>query len=133
MLLVIILIFIKFILLIIIIVDSTNNQMTAYIYFLLMNFVTNVIMLNLFILVVLQQYDDFEQKKENPIEKFNDYLEDFKEAWNKYSTEYDNGFRISSKNVTKFMMDLKSDLIPEEIPRKLDSLKKYEMELRLLG
>lgn len=53
------------------------------------NFVLCVIMLNLFILVTLQQYDEFVNKKENPIEKFSELLDNFKKAWNRFSSEND--------------------------------------------
>lgn len=97
-----------------------------------MNFVTNVIMLNLFVLVVLQQYDDFKAKSENPVEKFNEILENFKKAWNHYSSERDKGYRINVDQLSNFLMELECELIPPKLEKKLDQVKKYILDLRLL-
>jgi len=83
---------------------------TAYLYFIGMIFFCSTIMLNLFVLVVLQLYDEFHQKEENPIERFTEMLEDFKKCWNFNSTEEDKGERISMLKITKFLMDLTGDL-----------------------
>lgn len=96
-----------------------------------MNFVTCVIMLNLFLLVTLQQYDDFYKKKENPIEKFNDILDAFKKSWNKYSTESDNGYRININQISNFLMELDSEIVTN-LPKRIDHVKKYILDLRLL-
>lgn len=102
-----------------------------------MNFVTYVIMLNLFLLVTLEQYDEFVKKDENPIETFNDMLVSFKKAWNKYSTDKDKGFRIKSTNISNLFLDLvESDVIhpsyDEKNKNSLDKIKKYEIDLKLL-
>ena len=47
----------------------------AFIYMIVGNFVNSVIMLNLFLMVTLQQYDEFTNKNYNPIEKFNIFLD----------------------------------------------------------
>ena len=48
----------------------------AYIYMIISNFINGIIMINLFLMVTLQQYDEFTGKKYNPIEK---------EVFDKYS------------------------------------------------
>lgn len=88
-------------------------------------------MLNLFLLVTLQQYDDFHRKKTNPIEKFNEIMDDFKKAWNKFSTETDDGFRIKNENMTNFILLLEGELNRKKIKR-VDVIKKYIMDLTLL-
>jgi hypothetical protein len=102
-----------------------------------MNFVTYVIMLNLFLLVTLEQYDEFVKKDENPIETYNDMLVSFKKAWNKYSTDKDKGFRIKATNISNLFLDLvESDVIHPSYDEKnkssLDKIKKYEIDLKLL-
>ncbi len=102
-----------------------------------MNFVTYVIMLNLFLLVTLEQYDEFVKKDENPIETYNDMLVSFKKAWNKYSTDKDKGFRIKSTHISNLLIDLvESDVIHFSMDDKkkttLDKIKKYEIDLKLL-
>ena len=74
-----------------------------------MNFFTFTIMLNLFLLITLQQYDDFYAKPENPIERFNFLISSFKTAWNKYSSEIDEGYRIKENNLTLFLTDFEID------------------------
>jgi len=88
-------------------------------------------MLNLFLLVTLQQYDDFHRKKTNPIEKFNEILDGFKIAWNKFSTEADEGYRIKNDNMTNFIIHLECDLNKKKAKR-IDFIKKYIMDLTLL-
>jgi hypothetical protein len=96
-----------------------------------MTFITYVIMLNLFLLVTLQQFEDFSRKETNPIEKFAELLKKFKEAWNKHSNYNDKGFRIKCTKLTEFFKEFDSDLIKKKI-KKLDYLKKYILDLELL-
>ncbi len=48
------------------------NPAISQIYFTFLIFFCATIMLNLFVLVVLQQYEEFHQKEDNPIERFNE-------------------------------------------------------------
>jgi hypothetical protein len=88
-------------------------------------------MLNLFLLVTLQQYDDFHRKKTNPIEKFNEILDNFKKAWNKFSTESDEGYRIKNDSMTNFILLLEGDFNRNRNKR-VDIIKKFIMDLTLL-
>ena len=102
-----------------------------------MNFVTYIIMLNLFLLVTLEQYDEFVKKDENPIETFGEMLLAFKNAWNKYSTDADEGFRIKTNNISNFFIDLvEADVIhpntEDNSKNSIDKIKKYEIDLKLL-
>jgi hypothetical protein len=63
-------------------------------FFILSNFITAIILLNLLLMVILQQYDEFNDKKYNPYDKYNSFLTEFNNAWNKFSNEEDEGFRI---------------------------------------
>lgn len=84
-------------------------------YFIGMIFMCAVIMLNLFILVVLQQYDEFHQKEENPLERFGEMLDLFKKSWNNkdFSTEDDKGERMPMIKISEFLMKLEGDLALE--------------------
>ena len=97
-----------------------------------MNFITYTIMLNLFLLVTLQQYDDFHRKKTNPIEKFNEILDGFKKAWNPVSGEQDQGWRIRNDHMTTFLVSLEGDMNKNKKNKNLDTIKKYIMDLNLL-
>ena len=103
----------------------------AYVYMIISNFITGIIMLNLFLMVTLQQYDEFTGKKYNPIEKFESFLADFNNAWNKYSTPEDKGFRIKKGLVTNFFNDFNWKKLNFPEHRKLEHIKKYVSELKL--
>ena len=95
-----------------------------------MNFFTYVIMLNLFLLVTLKEYDDFYTKTENPIEKFNEILDNFKHTWNKYSNEADSGYRMNSNQLTSFLIELEGDIVKTMRKDSIESIKKYISELK---
>ena len=103
----------------------------AYVYMIISNFLNGIIMINLFLMVTLQQYDEFTGKKYNPIEKFESFLADFNNAWNKYSTPEDKGFRIKKGLVTNFFMDFNWKKLNFPEYRKLEHIKKYVSELKL--
>ncbi len=103
----------------------------AYIYMIISNFFTGIIMINLLLMVTLQQYDEFTGKKYNPIEKFESFLAEFNNAWNKYSTPEDNGFRIKKGLVTNFFMDFNWKKLNFPDYRKSEHIKKYVSELKL--
>jgi len=107
------------------------SEVSAYIYFIVSNFVDSIIMLNLFLMVTLQQYDEFTNKNYNPIEKFESFLTDFNNAWNKFSNDEDEGFRIKKTYVIQFFMDFnwKKLNFPEQ--GKLEHIKRYITELKL--
>ena len=103
----------------------------AYIYMIISNFINGIIMINLFLMVTLQQYDEFTGKKYNPIEKFESFLTEFNNAWNKYSTAEDKGFRIKKGLVTNFFNDFNWKKLNFPENRKLEHIKKYVTELKL--
>ena len=113
-------------------VDLNNvYEFYAYIYMIISNFFTGIIMINLFLMVTLQQYDEFTGKNYNPIEKFESFLADFNNAWNKYSTPEDKGFRIKKGLVTNFFNDFNWKKLNFPEHRKLEHIKKYVSELKL--
>ena len=87
-------------------------------------------MLNLFILVTLQQYDEFMAKKENPIEKFEELLISFKESWNKYCTSADKGYKMKRNLVANFFYEF--DWNKCSCTKNMDEIRKYIMGLELL-
>ena len=103
----------------------------AYLYMIIMNFISYIIILNLFLMVTLQQYDQFTNKSYNPLELFETFLNKFRTAWNKYSTKKDNGYRIQKLLIVNFFMDFnwKKLNFPEE--NKLEYIKKYVSDLKL--
>ena len=69
------------------------------------NFFNGIIMINLFLMVTIQQYDEFTGKNYNPIEKFEGFLTEFNNSWNKFTTPEDKGIRIKQGLVINFFMD----------------------------
>ena len=82
-------------------------------------------------MVTLQQYDEFRDKKYNPIEKFNSFLADFNNAWNKFSTDEDEGFKIKKTLLTQFFLELNWRKLNFPDKGKMEYIKKYILELKL--
>ena len=113
-------------------VDTDNvSEAYAYIYMIISNFVNSIIMLNLFLMVTLQQYDEFTNKNYNPIEKFESFLSEFNNSWNKFSTPEDNGIRIKKGLVINFFMDYNWKKLNFPEKGKLEYVKKFVSDLKL--
>ena len=82
-------------------------------------------------MVSLQQFTDFRDKNENPIEKFTEILDFFRKAWNKHASERDDGMRIKINLITNVLLDLEGEL-STSYKKQIESIKKYVLELRLL-
>ena len=63
------------------------------------------VMLNLFILIVLQNFEEYNLKKNNPLENFKENLEAFQIVWAKYSIEHQ-GVRINKKYLRNMLVEL---------------------------
>ena len=111
--------------------NEGKEEAYSFAFFILSNFFTAIILLNLLLMVTLQQYDEFRNKKYNPIDKFNSFLADFNNAWNKFSTEEDSGFRIKKYLVSQFFMELNWRKLNFPEKGKLESIKKYISDLKL--
>ena len=103
----------------------------CFFFFILDNFITSIILLNLLLMVTLQQYDEFTDKKYNPIDKFNSFIKDFNNAWNKFSNDEDGGYRIKKFLAAKFLMELNLQKIVFPEKNKLEYAKKYVSDLKL--
>ena len=67
------------------------------------------VMLNLFILIILQQFELYYLPDDNILQKFRDDLVTFKETWNKFSKEFE-GIKIRSFDLVPFFKELKGNL-----------------------
>ena len=113
-------------------VDEENvSEAYAYIYMIISNFINSIIMLNLFLMVTLQQYDEFTGKNYNPIEKFEGFLAEFNNSWNKFSTPEDKGIRIKQASVIHFFMDFNWKKLNFPEKKKLEHVKKFVSDLKL--
>ena len=111
--------------------DDNTSVAYAYILFIISNFVTHIIMINLFLMVTLQQYDEFTGKNYNPIEKFESFLADFNNAWNKYSEPEDYGYRIKKAYVVSFFNDFNWKKLSFPDQDRIEHIKKYVSEIKL--
>ena len=107
------------------------SETQAYLYMIITNFISYIIILNLFLMVTLQQYDQFTNKSYNPLELFETFLNKFRSAWNKYSTKKDNGYRIQKLLIVNFFMDFNWKKINFPDENKLEYIKKYVSDLKL--
>jgi hypothetical protein len=102
----------------------------SYVYFMLGNFIMCVIIINLFILITIQQYNEFAGGNENAIDQFGELLEDFRNAWNKYS---DQGARIRVTNIFNMFDDIRTDLVKSFTGvRSKDKLRRALLDLKLI-
>ena len=111
--------------------EDGRGEGYSIIFFIVGNFITSIILLNLLLMVTLQQYDEFTDKKYNPIEKFNSFLADFNNGWNKFSTDEDEGFRIKKTLVTQFFSELNWRKLNFPEKGRLEYIKKYVTDLKL--
>ncbi len=84
----------------------------SLVFFILLTFCCTVILLNLFVLVILQKYDEFKGKEDNPIERFNEIAFYMKKTWNKFSSIEDEGTRINMLMIAEFLLNLEGELVP---------------------
>ena len=110
---------------------ETVSEAYAYIYMIISNFINSIIMLNLFLMVTLQQYDEFTNKNYNPIEKYDSFLSEFNNSWNKFSTPEDRGIRIKKGLVINFFMDYNWKKLNFPEKGKLEYVKKFVSDLKL--
>lgn len=66
-------------------------------------------MLNLFVLIIIQQFELYYLPDDNILQQFKDDLVMFKETWMKYAKEYA-GIKINWLDLTPFFKDLKGNL-----------------------
>ena len=110
------------------------DSIVAYFYFIIGNFICYVVLANLFVLIVLQEYYSFKLKGENPVEKFDVICENICKSWNKYSENVNEGMRISILNFYKFLFEVKWEFTHKlAIDGKLDakSVNKYLFQLNI--
>lgn len=66
-------------------------------------------LLNIFILIIIQDFEEYNLKDNNPVEEFKDNLDHFKSIWNNHTKEYA-GLRMHQKNLFAFFRDLRPPL-----------------------
>ncbi|EGR30825.1 hypothetical protein IMG5_122970 [Ichthyophthirius multifiliis] len=85
---------------------GTRFSTIYYVTFILM---CTFIMLNLFILIIIQYFEDYYMKDGNPLQAFNEKVEIFRATWSKY-TAFSYGEKIESVNLVNFLHELEEPL-----------------------
>ncbi len=67
-------------------------------------------MVNLFILIILQQFDLYYLPDDNVLDRFKADVTQFKIVWKLFSSEKYEGYKIAGTDVQKFFKKLKGDL-----------------------
>lgn len=81
----------------------------AWVYFVSFYIITTEIMINLFILVLLNQFDEFSSNAENPLHTFKENLEKFRKNWSLLTVQNE-GKKIHKKYMLKLFKAMKPPL-----------------------
>ena len=84
------------------------GQVASNIYFCSFVGITTFIMLNLFTMVILQHYDDYQSNPNSVFKVFNKDLKKFKAVWRLYASE--DGLSVSFKDLPEILYDLGESL-----------------------
>ena len=85
--------------------SAETGRVVASLYFTIYISITIIVILNLFMMVIIQNYEDFES---NPVSCLHIFIKDenkFKRNWEKY-TKFSHGVKISYKDLFDFMIGL---------------------------
>jgi hypothetical protein len=78
-------------------------------FFILFVLIQQYIMVDLFVLIILQQFDLYYLPSDNVLDRFKTDLLNFKYCWKKFALEFE-CFKIRGNDVIKFFKELKGDL-----------------------
>lgn len=81
--------------------DSSTSILQARAFFIIYIFLSTTVMLKVFQLVVMQQFDEFYFNPDNPINSFDDASQIFHSTWNLFTTKQ-RGARIKASRVVDF-------------------------------
>lgn len=108
---------------------QTCGTAIAPLYFIVFIVICSFIMLNLFILVIIQQFDQYYLDKDNVISKFDLDLLVFKESWTEYS-KMNKCIKMKDNKLVKFFLHLKRPLgMSEEDRKDINELKKNIVQM----
>jgi hypothetical protein len=78
-------------------------------YFISFYVITTIILINLFILVLINQFEDYHFHQDNPLHTFKDYLDKFVKLWGLYTYKFD-GIKLDANKLKKFLCRLPKPL-----------------------
>jgi len=88
---------------------DTCGSIASIFYFLSFFLICNYLILSLFILIIMQQFEEYHLRVNNPIQTFRENLETFKKIWSEFSLASE-GINISHRNLIEFYMKLPEPL-----------------------
>lgn len=74
------------------------------IYFIVFVTLVDFVVLDLFVSVIIQNYEEFSSSSDSPVKKFREDVMKFRKIWGKY-TEESNGIRISRQHIEQFLVE----------------------------
>lgn len=80
---------------------SGLDKLVAQSFFLIFIFLTSIVMINVFQLVVMQQFDEFYFNSDNAVNSFDEMAENFRTTWNLFTIKT-RGTRIKESRITEF-------------------------------
>ena len=85
--------------------ESVNcGSLFAPLYFVSFMIINTYIVFNLFILILLQQFEEFHKNTFNPMITFKQHINTFKQVWNKYCTNHEKKLHITK--IVGFLKEL---------------------------
>lgn len=101
----------------------------ALLYFCSFITITSFLLMNLFIMVILQNYEDYEDKPESALMLFNKHVKWFRKVWDGFAM-HNHGIRIHYRDLPDFLYELGNEL---GYDRKIsqDMVLKYMVALQL--
>lgn len=85
--------------------DVNCGSSYSWVYFVVFLMMCSLVMLNLFILVILQQFDEYYLPDDNVLDRFKADLETFKKAWYIHTHKY-NCFKIKDRDLVTFFASM---------------------------
>ena len=90
--------------------DVMNSKTNwSCLFFVVFYILTSYLLINLFILVLISQFENYCLNPENPVHSFNDHLEKFRNTWS-LLTVRNQGVKIKATNIVDFLKTLKPPL-----------------------
>jgi hypothetical protein len=95
--------------------ETTCGSSFSFVYFIMFVMVVQKIMLNLFILVIIQQFETYYVSDDSPIQKFKSNLVLFEKVWIEFTAKHDH-VKIKEKHLNKFFRKLPPPIgIPDDV------------------
>lgn len=89
--------------------NKYGGSLVAIIYFFTFVTLCSYIMINIFIIIIIQQFEEYQLEENNPIQTFKENLDNFRKIWGEFSANNNSVF-INQKSLVDFYMKLEPPL-----------------------